>query len=59
MPTASISAADAGERFAFLGGFVGVDNPTSSELTRKLLGWDPAHPGLIEDLGQGHYFQQA
>jgi nucleoside-diphosphate-sugar epimerase len=59
VPTASISAADAGERFAFLGGFVGVDNPTSSELTRKLLGWDPAHPGLIEDLDQGHYFEQA
>jgi len=59
VPTASISAADAGERFAFLGGFVAVDNPTSSELTRKLLGWDPAHPGLIEDLAQGHYFEQA
>jgi nucleoside-diphosphate-sugar epimerase len=56
VPTASISAADAGERFAFLGGFVGVDNPTSSEVTRKVLGWEPAHPGLIEDLEHGHYF---
>jgi nucleoside-diphosphate-sugar epimerase len=55
VPTASISAADAGERFAFLGGFVGVDNPTSSEVTRKVLGWEPAHPGLIEDLEHGHY----
>ena len=58
VPTASVSAADAAERFAFLGGFVGVDNPTSSEVTRKLLGWEPEHPGLIEDLGQGHYFAQ-
>ena len=56
VPTASISAADAGERFAFLGGFVGVDNPTSSEVTRKVLGREPAHPGLIEDLEHGHYF---
>jgi nucleoside-diphosphate-sugar epimerase len=56
VPTASISAADAGERFAFLGGFVGVDNPTSSEVTRKVLGWEPAHPGLIDDLEHGHYF---
>jgi nucleoside-diphosphate-sugar epimerase len=58
VPTASISAADAGERFAFLGRFVGVDNPTSSEVTRKVLGWEPAHPGLIEDLEHGHYFGQ-
>jgi nucleoside-diphosphate-sugar epimerase len=58
VPTASISAADAADRFAFLGRVVGVDNPTSSELTRKLLNWNPIHPGLIEDLAQGHYFAQ-
>ena len=56
VPVASISASDAAERFAFLGGLVGVDNPTSSEVTRKVLGWEPAHPGLIEDLEHGHYF---
>ncbi|MDN3353155.1 3-beta hydroxysteroid dehydrogenase [Actinomadura sp. DC4] len=56
VPVAGISAEDAGERFAFLGGAVGVDNPTSSEVTRKVLGWEPAHPGLIEDLEHGHYF---
>jgi nucleoside-diphosphate-sugar epimerase len=58
VPTASIAASDAAERFAFLGGFVGVDNPTSSDVTRKLLGWEPAYPGLIEDLEHGHYFEQ-
>jgi nucleoside-diphosphate-sugar epimerase len=58
VPVASISASDAAERFAFLGGLVGVDNPTSSEVTRKVLGWEPAHPGLIEDLEHGHYFGQ-
>ena len=58
VPLASISPADAGERFAFLGSFVGVDNPTSSEMTRKVLGWEPAYPGLIEDLAHGHYFGQ-
>jgi nucleoside-diphosphate-sugar epimerase len=56
VPVASISASDAAERFAFLGGLVGVDNPVSSEVTRKVLGWEPAHPGLIEDLEHGHYF---
>jgi len=24
--------------------------------TRRLLGWEPAHPGLIADLDDGHYF---
>ena len=56
LPVASVPAADAAERFAFLGGFVGVDNPTSSEATRKVLGWEPEYPGLIEDLADGHYF---
>ena len=59
VPVASVSAADAAERFAFLGAFVGVDNPTSSEVTRKVLGWEPEHQGLIDDLDHGHYFGQA
>jgi hypothetical protein len=40
------------------GAVVGVDNPTSSEVTRKVLGWQPEHPGLIEDLEHGHYLGQ-
>lgn len=59
VPATSISAAQAAERFAFLGALVGVDNPASSEVTRKLLGWEPEHPGLIADLAQGHYFEHA
>jgi hypothetical protein len=35
-----------------------MDNPTSSAITRELLGWAPARPGLIADLDEGHYFQQ-
>jgi len=33
-----------------------MDNPTSSTLTRELLGWQPVHPALILDLEEGHYF---
>ena len=44
------------ERLAWLAGFLGVDGPASSELTRSLLGWSPTHPGLIDDLEAGHYF---
>ena len=33
-----------------------TDMPASSTITQELLGWKPIHPGLIEDLEQGHYF---
>jgi nucleoside-diphosphate-sugar epimerase len=57
LPTAGIAAEDAAAHFSFLAGFAGLDNPTSSALTRELLGWTPSHPGLLEDLDQGHYFE--
>jgi hypothetical protein len=47
---------DAGH-FTWLAGFIGLDSPASSTLTRELLGWQPTQPGLIEDLEKGHYFQ--
>jgi hypothetical protein len=37
---------------------VSLDNPVSSELTRQRLDWQPTHPGLIDDLDQGHYFDR-
>ena len=56
LPTASVDPQDAGEHFGFLGALVGRDNPTSNALTRKLLGWEPVHAGLLDDLATGHYF---
>jgi nucleoside-diphosphate-sugar epimerase len=56
LPTASIPPQDAAGHFGFLGAFAAADNPTSSALTRKLLGWEPVRPGLIADLDEGHYF---
>jgi hypothetical protein len=35
---------------------VTMDNPMPSADTRELLGWEPVHPRLIEDLDEGHYF---
>ncbi len=58
-PVAAISPEDAGEHFAWLAGFLAADSPASSALTRELLGWQPTQPGLIADLEQGHYFQNA
>jgi nucleoside-diphosphate-sugar epimerase len=45
------------EYFGWLGRFFAADLPTSSELTRELLGWKPTHAGLIEDLDEGSYFE--
>ncbi len=56
LPTASVDPRDAGEHFGFLGALVGRDNPTSNALTRELLGWEPVHAGLLDDLATGHYF---
>ncbi|GHO60669.1 SDR family oxidoreductase [Ktedonobacter robiniae] len=56
VPVVSISPEDAGKHFSWLGLFSSTDNVTSSALTRELLGWQPVHPTLIQDLEEGHYF---
>lgn len=56
VPVVSVPADGADEHFGWLGGFLGLDGPASSALTRELLGWEPTHPGLLEDLDKGHYF---
>jgi nucleoside-diphosphate-sugar epimerase len=56
LPVKSVEPQDAGEHFGFLGALVGLDNPTSNALTRELLGWEPTHAGLLDDLTHGHYF---
>ncbi len=56
IPVVSVSPEQAGEYVGFLSGFWGVDGPASAQVTRDLLGWEPARPGLIADLKAGHYF---
>jgi len=56
LPVVSISPENAGEHFGWLANALLMDNPTSSALTRELLGWRPVHPALIPDLEEGHYF---
>jgi nucleoside-diphosphate-sugar epimerase len=59
LPVVSIAPENAGAHFSWLAGFLAADSPASSALTRELLGWQPTQLGLIADLEQGHYFQQA
>jgi len=58
LPVVSVPSSQAGDHFGWLANFVAMDNPTSSSLTRKLLGWHPTQRELIEDLEQGSYFDE-
>jgi nucleoside-diphosphate-sugar epimerase len=56
LPTASIPEDRLEEHFGFLARVIVLDNPTSNLATRRILGWEPTHPGLIEDFDTGDYF---
>jgi len=58
LPVVSVSSDDAPAHFSWLAGFLGMNSPASSVQTRELLKWQPTHPGLIEDLDEGHYFNR-
>jgi nucleoside-diphosphate-sugar epimerase len=53
LPAKSLPAEEFGGMFVPL---LSTDMPASSSITRALLGWQPNHVGLIEDIDQGHYF---
>lgn len=51
LPTAAVDPEPLGVFGALLGG----DQPATSAVTRKLVGWEPTGPTLLEDLEAGHY----
>lgn len=57
VPTTSVGFDDVASHFGWIGGFFGLDIPASSTLTQESLGWMPTHPGLMEDLEAGYYFE--
>jgi nucleoside-diphosphate-sugar epimerase len=59
VPVASVPREQAAEHFGWIAGFLAADLPASSGLTRERTGWQPTHPGLLDDLEAGHYFAQA
>ncbi|MEP6954094.1 MAG: SDR family oxidoreductase, partial [Solirubrobacteraceae bacterium] len=59
VPVTPVAPDDAGEHFGWLANFVAIDVRASSAQTRERLGWRPEHPGLLDDLEQGHYFRAA
>jgi nucleoside-diphosphate-sugar epimerase len=57
LPVVSIPGDQTIEHFGWIGPLFAMDAAASNTLTRKLLAWEPTHPGLIEDLDEGHYFK--
>jgi nucleoside-diphosphate-sugar epimerase len=47
---------EARTHFEWFAGFVALDNPTSSALTRNAFGWRPQEPELLIDMRDGGYF---
>jgi nucleoside-diphosphate-sugar epimerase len=56
LPAESIPADRLEAHFGFLAGLIALDNPTSTVTTRRILGWEPVHPGLLADFDEGDYF---
>ena len=56
VPAAPVAAEDVEQHFGYLSGFVGLDNLTSSRITRDTLGWTPTRAGLISDLDDERNF---
>ena len=57
LPVVSKSGEEAAAHFTWMTHFFGLNDPVSTEITKQKLGWEPTHPGLIEDLETGTYFK--
>lgn len=58
LPVVSRTAEQAAGQFSWFSPFVAVDNPASSEATRRQLGWHPKEAGLLADLDRPAYFSR-
>lgn len=56
VPVKSVPLDQLESYFGFLSAFIALDARVSNAKTQALLGWTPVGPTLIEDLKEGHYF---
>jgi nucleoside-diphosphate-sugar epimerase len=57
VPAVSKTPEEAKEHFGWFATFAAIDLPASSQRTRELLGWEPKHPGLLQDVDRPAYFE--
>ncbi len=56
LPVVSKKPEEAFDHFGWFAMFAGMDNPSSSAITRKALGWEPKEVGLLADIDRPGYF---
>jgi nucleoside-diphosphate-sugar epimerase len=56
LPVRGLTGDAAQAHFDWMARFVAIDNPTSSALTRRSLGWRPEGPDLLTDMRENGYF---
>jgi nucleoside-diphosphate-sugar epimerase len=56
LPVRSLTVDEAPAQFGWLAGFIAMDSPASSLITRQTLGWNPTHPDLLTDMRENGYF---
>jgi hypothetical protein len=56
VPLVAKSPEEAADHFGWLGLFVGMDVPASSERTWALLHWEPKQPEILPDIDRPSYF---
>jgi nucleoside-diphosphate-sugar epimerase len=57
VPVVSKASEEATNHFGWFAHVAALDNPSSSQRTRDLLGWQPTQPGLIPDLDRPRCFE--
>ena len=57
VPVVSKTVEDAPAHFGWFAHFAALNNPSSSQRTRELLGWQPQQTGLLADLDRPRYFE--
>ena len=50
VPVVSLTSDESSEHFGWFAHFAKLNNRTSSEVTKSLLGWNPEHPSLLDDI---------
>jgi nucleoside-diphosphate-sugar epimerase len=57
IPVQSITQEEAAVHFGWLARFLGINANVSSAISRELMGWEPTHNTLVQDIEAGYYFQ--
>jgi nucleoside-diphosphate-sugar epimerase len=57
LPVVSKNGPDLAAHFGWFTHFASLNNPTSSQITRDILGWKPVHQDLLTDIDTAGYFK--